>query len=394
MSSPTFDARAITQIGFEALNRGDARKARESFERVIAAGEADAAVHAALGYACVRLDDKSAALAAAEKALAIDPRNLRALIVKGDHFAEMGDGRAAASFYQFLLKIAPPPNQLPADLRSDLVRAKEMCARYAGDFESFLRDRLAQQGLGDGQAFARFNQSIDILVGKKEIYLQQPQMYYLPELPQIQFYDRQAFPWLDKIEAATSYIRAELVEVMKDGSAAFKPYVEPNPARPRKEQAAMTGNPDWSAFYLLKFGELMIENAARCPRTMEVMADAPLSGVKNRSPSVLFSLLRPGARIPPHSGLDNTRLICHLPLIVPPGCALRVGNDTRTPVVGKAWVFDDTIEHEAWNRSDQARVILLFETWRPELTDEERALVGAMFTAIDEYSGQRPQWSV
>ena len=80
--------------------------------------------------------------------------------------------------------------------------------------------------------------------------------------------------------------------------------------------------------------------------------------------------------------------------MVPPECGFRVGNDTRTPVEGKAWVFDDTIEHEAWNRSDRTRVILLFEIWRPELTDEERALVGAMFNAIDEYTGQKPAWSV
>ena len=90
MPSSTFDARAIAQVGFEALHKGDAHKARESFERVIAAGRADAAVHAALGYACLRLDDKSAALAAAEKALALDPRNLRALILKADHYAQSG----------------------------------------------------------------------------------------------------------------------------------------------------------------------------------------------------------------------------------------------------------------------------------------------------------------
>ena len=393
MPSSSFDSNATVRVAFEALNAGDARKAREAFEQVVVAGGADAAVHAALGTACIRLNDPSAALKAAENALALDPRNLRALLIKADYFAEMGDGRAAASFYGFALNIAPPPNQLPPDLRDDLIRARDMCARYAGEFESFLRSRLAQHGLGAGGKVARFRQSIDILVGKKQIYLQQPQMFFFPELPQIQFYDREAFPWLDKVEAATEVIRAELLDVMKEDSA-FKPYVEYNPARPRKEQAALTGNPDWSAFYMIKFGDVQEENAARCPRTMRVMADVPLNGIKNRSPSVLFSVLRPGARIPPHCGLDNTRLICHLPLLVPPGCALRVGNDTRVPVEGKAWVFDDTIEHEAWNRSDRTRVILLFETWKPELSEEERGLVGVLFNAIDEYSGQKLPWSV
>jgi aspartyl/asparaginyl beta-hydroxylase (cupin superfamily) len=83
----------------------------------------------------------------------------------------------------------------------------------------------------------------------------------------------------------------------------------------------------------------------------------------------------------------NARLICHLPLIVPAGCEFRVGNDVRQWVEGKAWVFDDTIEHEAWNRSEHDRYILLFDIWRPELGEEERAAVGALCEAIDAYRG-------
>jgi aspartyl/asparaginyl beta-hydroxylase (cupin superfamily) len=111
-------------------------------------------------------------------------------------------------------------------------------------------------------------------------------------------------------------------------------------------------------------------------------------------PSILFSVLRPGAHIPAHNGFVNTRLICHLPLVVPPGCAFRVGNETREWVEGKAWLFDDTIEHEAWNRSGETRVVLLFEVWRPELGEEERRLVAAMFEAIDAQGGARAAWSV
>ena len=118
---------------------------------------------------------------------------------------------------------------------------------------------------------------------------------------------------------------------------------------------------------------------------MKALENFPLAHIPNRSPNVLFSMLRPGARIPPHNGLLNTRLICHLPLIVPKGCGFRVGNETRDWKEGKAWVFDDTIEHEAWNNSDQRRIILLFETWRPELSQTERDLVAAMFEAIDAY---------
>ena len=134
-------------------------------------------------------------------------------------------------------------------------------------------------------------------------------------------------------------------------------------------------------------------NAARCPRTLAALADAPLCRIPRRTPSILFSLLRPGARIPPHHGMINTRLICHLPLIVPPGCGFRVGNETRSWEEGRAWVFDDSIEHEAWNGSGQTRVILLFDVWRPELSPGERESVAAMFEAIDEF-GAAPRWEI
>ena len=393
MQTSTIDVRALARSGVEALRRGDARSARESFERIVAAGQADLATCLGLAQACRSLNDGVAALAAVDKALALDPRNLRALIFKGDHLAEFGDARAASSFYQFALRVAPPLNELTLDLRDELARAQAMCDRYAGQFESFLQERLAGHGLLAGRSSARFRHSLDLLLGKKKIYFQQPQSYFFPELPQIQFYDRDAFPWLDEVEAATPEIRAELREVLQAGPA-FQPYVQSDPNRPRREQDGMTDNPAWGAFYIWKDGEFLAANAARCPRTQTVMDSVPLCRMKNRSPSVLFSLLRPGARIPPHSGRINTRLICHLPLIVPRDCGFRVGNDVRQPVEGKAWLFDDTIEHEAWNGSGEVRVILIFEVWRPELSEEERAMVSAMFDAIDEYSGQKPAWSI
>ena len=373
---------SYAQAGIEALRRGDARAARESFERIVAAGQADASAYLGLAYACAGLKDHPAALAAVDRALALEPRNLRALVMKADQLAATGDARAASSFYRAAVNGAPPANELPADLRNEIGRAEALCERYAAQFESFLRERLAARGLRAGRS--RFADSLDILSGRKQIYFQEPRQYFLPELPQIQFYDRQHFPWLDRLEAATADIRAELIEILKEDSA-FTPYIEANPRLPQTESLELLNNPAWSAFYLWKHGELVAQNAARCPKTVSALDDVPFARVPNRSPSVLFSLLRPGARIPPHTGEVNTRLICHLPLIVPDHCRFRVGNDTRVLAEGKAWVFDDTMEHEAWNGSERTRVILLFEIWRPELTMEERALVSAMFEAIDAY---------
>jgi aspartate beta-hydroxylase len=341
--------------------------------------EADAASHLRAAEACARNGDAPGALAAIDQVLEIQPRSVAALIFKADQLAALGDARAASAFYRFAVSCAPPAREMPAALRDAVGRATAMCEHYAARFESFLRERLA-----DASASARFSQSLDILSGRKTVYFQEPRQYFFPGLPQIQFYEREVFPWLETLEAATADIRGELVEVLKE-DAAFEPYVQRHARLPHTNEQGLLDNPAWSAFFLWKHGELVAQNAARCPKSVQALASVPLAHMKNRGASVLFSLLQPGAHIPPHTGEMNTRLICHLPLVVPPNCQLRVGNETRTTVEGKAWVFDDTIEHEAWNSSEHTRVILLLEVWRPELSATERALVSAMFEAIDAY---------
>src|SRR3546814_15439467 len=102
----------------------------------------------------------------------------------------------------------------------------------------------------------------------------------------------------------------------------------------------------------------------------------------------MFSLLAPGKHIPPHTGVANTRLVCHLPLIVPDGCWFRVGAETREWKRGAAWVFDDTIEHEAANDSNALRVILIVDCWHPGLSPLEREAVAAAMAASDTGIGE------
>jgi len=329
-------------------------------------------------------------IAAIDRALAADPRNVRALIAKADHFAAAGDSRSASAFYLAALRAAPPADKIPPDLLPELRRAQETCARNAREYKDYLRTRLVDRGF-DARTQGRFAQALDIVFGEKRIYVQEPRYFYFPGLPNIQFYERESLPWMDDVEAETDAIRAELLEVMRSPGA-FSPYVTGDPNRPRKEEKGMLNNPDWSAFYFWKSGEPVTENLERCPSVMRALRNAPLARVPNRSPVVLFSLLKPGTHIPPHNGLVNTRLICHLPLVVPQGCRFRVGNETREWVTGKAWAFDDSIDHEAWNDSDQTRVILLFDVWRPELTLVERELVTELFAAIDAHTGTKPDW--
>jgi aspartyl/asparaginyl beta-hydroxylase (cupin superfamily) len=114
---------------------------------------------------------------------------------------------------------------------------------------------------------------------------------------------------------------------------------------------------------------------------METLAAIGQPHVAGRSPNAMFSVLKPHTRIPPHTGVANTRLTCHLPLIVPDGCRFRVGAQTREWRVGEAFVFDDTIEHEAMNDSDTPRIVMIFDIWHPGLRDGERDAVTRLMEA-------------
>jgi aspartyl/asparaginyl beta-hydroxylase (cupin superfamily) len=375
------------------LLRGDAAGSRRAFEALRTSEAADFRVHLGLASACMSLHDPAAASRAIDAALELDPRDLRALVLKGDALLHLGDPAAAVAFHSAALRVAGDPAQWPPELRGLIQRAADGLDRFRQGFEQRLRQATDDASRRHGPPSARFVESLDLLTGRRQRYEQRPTRYYLPELPTIAFFERSAFPWIPALEAQTAAIRDELRAVMQ-GPQAFSPYVAIDRSRPVLNDASMVGNPDWSAYDLWKDGVLVAEHAARCPRTVVAMEQVPLTRIPGRSPNVLFSLLRPGAHIPAHHGFLNTRLIVHLPLIVPPGCRFRVGNQTREWVEGQAWVFDDTIEHEAWNDSGETRVVLLFEVWRPELDEAERAHVSALFEAIDGQAGAAGRWGL
>jgi aspartyl/asparaginyl beta-hydroxylase (cupin superfamily) len=251
----------------------------------------------------------------------------------------------------------------------------------SSNFEAHLMSVLASRGLGEAST-ERVNHAVGLLLGKRQIFLQQPTNFYFPELPQIEFYERREFPWVEELELQTPRIRSEAQAIL--GSAGWAPYIESETRRPNTNANPLLQDSNWSAFYLIKDGGEVPLNAGRCPATMAALREVPLCRT-GRTPSVLFSLLRPGTRIRPHHGFMNTRLICHLPLIIPEQCALRVGNETRVWRQGEVVLFDDSVEHEAWNLSKELRVVMIFDVWRPELSEKERTLVGAMLEAVDQF---------
>ncbi len=314
----------------------------------------------------------------------VAPSNLRELLERGEANARAGDVRAATSFYQAALLSARQLGAGDAATQEALRAAAAYLREQAEAYKAALRRSVADRPAED-DGTDRLRHAVDMLLGEREIFPQGPTVFYFPYLAQRQFFERDEFDWVSELEAATPAIKAELEALLEQG-ADFQPYIEEERNRPHREFHGLHGNDSWTALYLWRDSRLNEEVAARCPATMAALAKVPLSRIGARTPSVLFSKLTPGAHIPPHRGMLNCRLICHLPLIVPDGCWLRVGNETRTWHEGQLLIFDDSIQHEARNDSGETRIILLFDIWRPDLSEDERAGISAIFDTIDHFT--------
>ena len=373
----------VAHRGIEALRRGDAAAARGAFEAITASGRATPQIWLFLAQSCDMVDDRAAARTALAQVLAADADNPYALVMQGELYTRDGDDRAASNWYDRAIAASARVGGLPQDLVDRLARADAERAAISRRFAAAMDAALAQAGVDGTAAGPRFAEAVAIVSGTTRPYLQEPTSFYFPGLPQRAFYDPLDFDWAAGMMAAYPAIRAEAEAVMaaREGIA---PYVERPKDRPAKPHSLLD-NPRWSAFHLFDAGQPIAEHAARCPATMVALARPPIPVIAKRSPMALFSILAPGTHIEPHHGMINTRLIVHLPLIVPPDCRLRVGNSVRTVEAGQLLIFDDSIEHEAWNDSDAMRVVLLFEIWRPELSAAERAALTVMFETVSGY---------
>jgi aspartyl/asparaginyl beta-hydroxylase (cupin superfamily) len=241
-------------------------------------------------------------------------------------------------------------------------------------------------GAGASSELRRADAFVERIVGRREVFHQRPLQLNYPGLPEIEFWDREAFPWLQSLEAAAPDIRDEIAAILAEDGDLLAPYVDYPDAATVGQWAELNRSQRWGAFHLWFDGRKVAWNAARAPKTMAALAGVPQPQAPGRSPMAVFSVLQPKTRIPPHTGISNTRLVVHLPLIVPDGCAFRVGSETRTWREGEAWVFDDTIEHEAWNEGDQPRTILICDVWNPRLSEPERQTITALMAAMDAFN--------
>ena len=386
----------LNEIGQRMLLSGNPARARELFEQAVRSDAANVSMWINLAAALRGLNRRDEEMQALQRALTLEPNNLRAMLQTASLQELQNDTRSAAYTYRMALRSITPTTRVPTWMNELLAHAKQVVEANNRALESFLEERLTTLRSEYAEVpLHRFDRCLSILLQRKRIYQQQPSFLYFPELPAIEFHERADFPWLDSIEAATDDIRTELVDVLAEDSAALEPYVAHGTVRSIEQKwRDLHQSRRWSVYYLWRDGVPYPEHLARCPRTLAALEAWPRCEVPGASPNALFSILDTRTRIPPHTGVNNTRLIVHLPLIVPTGCGFRVGGQQRQWEPGKAFVFDDTIEHEAWNNSEELRAVFIFDIWNPHVSPEERAMVSTAVAGVSEFYGFSQQRDV
>ena len=386
----------LNEIGRRMLMAGDPARAYDVLSQAVKEAPSDTSVLINLAAALRGLDRHDEEMATIHRVLALEPTNLRAGLQKASLQELQNKPRAAAATYRTVLQMIPPSVQTPQWMQEVLTHARQVVEANNRALEAFLEERLTRlRTQFAAEPLHRFDQCLDTLVQKKRIYRQQPSFMHFPHLPSIEFHERGNFPWLDSIEAATADIREELVNVLADGTEALEPYVAEGNRQPLEGKwRELHHSRRWGVYFLWREGIAYPEHLARCPRTVAALESWPRCDVPGCGPSAMFSILDAKTRIPAHTGVNNTRLVVHLPLIVPPGCGFRVGAEQCEWQPGKAFVFDDTIEHEAWNNSDVPRAVLILDIWNPAVTDAEREMVRSTVAGVNEYYGFSMQQGV
>jgi tetratricopeptide (TPR) repeat protein len=382
VSAPT-PVEAILAEASLAFARQRYDDAAAGYERCIALAPLQPAFHFNLGTAREKVGDLGGAVAAYLAACRLNPRDARLALFAGSALEAAGRREEAATLFSLgddldpAVRHAKDRPELDPEIRRRSATADRVMREHFSRLHQLAIDDFARAVAEPvpSQALARVRAAIWVQTHDRPFVYrtpaQRPSLFYVPDLPAREFTPREELSWAIDIEVHAAAIRDEYLAAVA-GGAQHAPYVEAGARSPLWRE--LRGNPDWSALHLYKLAE-PTALARLFPRTLAALAAADVLRIAGNPMELFFSRLKPGTHIPPHYGIANNRITVHLPLIVPGDCEIRVGNARHRWREGELVAFDDSFEHEAWNRAEADRVVLIFEAHHTDLAPPEREAI-------------------
>ena len=389
------DLEALQFLADRHHQRGNFEQALNLLARAADADPDAANVELQRGAVELSMENFRAAVVSLGRGLRKAPNAFVARLQLGIALEQLGEHDSALRTYFRALNSAQQQGRWLSDATTAPVLRGPV--QYATNYVQQGRSRLFRAAVDPlrerygAEALARVEESLAIYLGLREAEIpdprQRPTFFYFKGIPSQTYYPRNRFAWVDEVEEATHAVRGELDALLRQN-------LELEAFLGSRDRAATANllqgfrgrEPVWDAYFFYRHGKRHDENCARCPATAGLLDTLPLVKVRDHAPETLFSVLKPGTHILPHRGVTNTRLVTHLPLIIPADCALRVGGETHVWQAGRCVTFDDTFEHEAWNRSDETRVVLILDSWNPDLSEVERVAVTDLVETIGDFN--------
>jgi aspartate beta-hydroxylase len=382
---------ALNVVALIALRNGDAPRALELLKHGAAVDPANAITQHHLGLAQEAAGDLQAAAAAQGAALQAAPQLHIARLHLGRALEQLGRQHEAVVQYARALADAQQqgrwlnadstPKPLQPVIEHAVVQVRTGRREAFQQLFAPLRERYGADSLERVEKCLRiyFNEEAAVYPDPR----QQPSFLYFPDLPASPYLDLARCPWLPALEAQTAAIRTEMLSLLPTTQGRERVF-----GSDELEQVNLRGldtAPSWNGYYFYRHGVQRPENCQACPQTALALESLPLARIREHGPEVLYSIFTPGTHLLPHRGVTNTRLVGHLPLMVPENCVLNVGGEHHQWQEGRVVVFDDTYEHEAWNHSNRTRVVMIFDLWNPYLSEAEQAAVTDLIGAIGDF---------
>lgn len=389
------DVEALQFISTRYMDRGESGKAIDLLSAAHRQQPNDGNILHHLGAAQMVQHEMQAAVVTLKKCLEHAPHLFTARLRLGIALEQTGCPQEALFAYSSAIRIAQGEGRWLTNettalaLRDTVLHAIRYVNKGRKDlFQAVIEPLRQRYGRSD---LVRVERGLAIYLGEQPANVpdarQQPKFFYFPDIPSQPYYPRERFPWMDELEAGTIAIRDELFNVLQQAQNLESFLQTDAPQGAAELLTSSSGHePAWDAYFFHRHGDRYEAHCVQCPQTAALLDSLPLAYVREHSPETLYSVLRPGTHILPHYGVTNTRLVTHLPLVVPSDCALRVGGEMHVWQEGRCVTFDDTFEHEAWNKSDQTRVVLIVDSWNPDLSEAERAAVAELVGVIGDFN--------
>lgn len=386
---------ATSRLADMALERGEVAQAIELLQHALRLHGSEAELALQLSFAYLAAGDGINARRTLQALTSLQPAYPEAWLLLSELQDRMGQQAAALqAAYQAVMRAQKAGRWIdeqttPPHMTASVLRAVEKVRSGRRTLvESAYADLRGEHG---NAALQRVDRALRGYLGDETVRPDdarpRPRFLYFPDLPQSPYLDPYLQPWAEPLRAAYPQIKAEALQLLTEG-VALPGYLDLKDSQQlQKFLAGQDAEPSWEAFFFYRRGKRYDDNHARCPHTSALLESIELCRIDGQAPEICFSVLRAGTHILPHYGVTNTRVVMHLPLVVPPDCALNiVGVGAHAWREGELMMFDDTYQHEAWNWSDATRVILLMDCWNPHLTAVERIAVKQLVEMISSLS--------